>query len=807
MFQSMNGQVAEEKVSELKEKLVRIRTNIFAKKYIMLYVISFMLGTISITEDLSIFSISLLAACFSNSVPLVGIFFFSIIGNAVNFGASGVVSYILMALLMIMSFYIIKPKYNEDDKNEKLKVSKNIFLATFIVQISRAAMIILTVYDVLFSITFAILCIIFYKIFVNALTILEDIKEKRAFSIEEVIGASMLLAIAISSFVDVAILGFSIRNVLSILIVLILGWKNGILVGTTAGVTIGVTMGIITGGEPIIIAAYAISGMIAGLLNKFGRIGVVLGFIMGNIVLAYASNGYKVEIIYLKEILIASIALFVIPKKIKIDIEEFGISNQMLPVGMNRGIASNEETVEKLNNVSDTLNKMITIFDNNNSKKEIKDQRNMQNFMIELLNALDPYKRNIFYDDVTKIESQIATKIYERLTDKQKVQKSDIVEVYKECGTYIVGLTDSTMESHLKKDLEQILSIINESYNVVKTNIVCDKKIQESKANLKVQLEGVSEVISTIADDLETKAKQDIKYVKEVSAIVGILKEKEILAKEIVISKEDRFLIDISLEQYAKSEVIAEVLTSVLGEKIVANDEVGKGKRLVFISEDKYVMAFAEATESKYGEEQSGDSILKARLRDGKYLIAISDGMGTGHEASESSKSALELLEKLLSTGFDKKNSINLITTSLINVNDEMFSTLDIAIIDLYIGKIEYIKRGACQTYMKRNDKVQIIKSNSLPLGIVGNKNESLEVFEREIKEGEIMMMCTDGVLEANVEYTNKELWVKYLLEDIETTNTKKIADLVKNEAIDNNYGKAKDDVSIIVCKFLSKDV
>ena len=29
-----------------------------------------------------------------------------------------------------------------------------------------------------------------------------------------------------------------------------------------------------------------------------------------------------------------------------------------------------------------------------------------------------------------------------------------------------------------------------------------------------------------------------------------------------------------------------------------------------------------------------------------------------------------------------------------------------------------------------------------------------------------------------------------------------KIADLILNEAIDNNYGVAKDDMSIIVCKF-----
>ena len=66
--------------------------------------------------------------------------------------------------------------------------------------------------------------------------------------------------------------------------------------------------------------------------------------------------------------------------------------------------------------------------------------------------------------------------------------------------------------------------------------------------------------------------------------------------------------------------------------------------------------------------------------------------------------------------------------------------------------------------------------------------------------------MCTDGILDANIEYKNKDLWLKYLLEDIETTNTGKIADLILNEAIDNNFGVIKDDMSIIVCKFKKKD-
>ena len=195
--------------------------------------------------------------------------------------------------------------------------------------------------------------------------------------------------------------------------------------------------------------------------------------------------------------------------------------------------------------------------------------------------------------------------------------------------------------------------------------------------------------------------------------------------------------------------------------------------------------------------------MLNIRLKDGKYLIAISDGMGSGEDAKKSSTKSLRLLENLLLSGFDKKSSIDLINTSLINQNNEIFATLDIAIIDLYMGTIEFIKSGACPTYIKNRKKVQIIKSNSLPAGVIGETD--IQTFEKDIDSGDILVMCSDGILDSNIEYKNKELWIKYLLEDIETNNTQKIADLVINEAVDNNYGVPKDDMSIMVGKFVKK--
>ena len=52
----------------------------------------------------------------------------------------------------------------------------------------------------------------------------------------------------------------------------------------------------------------------------------------------------------------------------------------------------------------------------------------------------------------------------------------------------------------------------------------------------------------------------------------------------------------------------------------------------------------------------------------------------------------------------------------------------------------------------------------------------------------------------------SEELWLKYLLEDMEIKNPQKMADIILNEAIDNNFGNVKDDMSVIVWKVMKKD-
>ena len=810
MFQNINDITMDSqdyKENKDEKKKVELFTNVLQIKNIPIYIISLMISMVGITGDISPFSIAILGACIVNSIPLLGVVLLSAIGNIIKFGVSGLLEYILTALVLIVTMFIIKPRDSEDEKNEKIRLSKNIFIATMIIQFAKVGMSGFTLYDILSIISFSIIAVVFYKIFVNSIITVRDFSEGKVFSIEEILGASLMLAISAGAFGDLSVFGFSVRNILSILIVLILGWKNGILVGTTAGVTIGVTLGVIASSDPIMVAAYAISGMIAGVLNKFGKIGVIIGFCLGNIVLAYVSNGYTVELIHFKEILIASIGLLALPKSIKINIEEFMGNSKLLPVFPDRALNKSKETAERLTNVSDTIQEMAKAYkidDNQIQEQSIKSNKEI--FISELLDNLNGYENNMLYEDMSNTEGQIIDEIFKLLIDKQEITRELLLEIFANCNSYIVGFDDKKISEYLEANIVQMVRVINMSYKISKSSFVWQKKFEESRKNIETQLQGVSKAISNIAQNIENDIKNEEQYTNQKRQIIELLKQKEIDMQEISIQKEDRFLIEIYMQKsnITDIEYIEKTLTDILKEKIVYNADSSIGTRLNFLSDDKFVMAIGNAETIKSDSRVSGDNLLNIRLKDGKYLVALSDGMGSGEEASQSSNKALKMLENLLLSGFDKNTSLELINTSLINQNEEIFATLDIAIIDLYKGNIEFIKSGACPTYVKNKNKVQVIKANSLPAGIINNAN--LQSFDRDITEGDIMLMCTDGILDSNVEYKNKELWVKYLLEDIDTTNTKKIADLILNESIDNNYGVAKDDMSVVVCKFLNKE-
>ena len=353
MFQNISSKDMEgqEVKQEQKDSVKEILHRLFAKQNIILYTISFLISMVGLSSENVIFSIvpfglSFIAAALSNGQAVGIMYVLSLIGTFIKFGTNSFLTYFITSLVFFVLVLLIRPKL-QDNVNEKKKIGMHLFFAVLLVQIVPVFFRTFIVYDALISIMLAITTYIFYKIFVSSILMIKEFDSKRAFTIEEVMGTSLLLAITISSFGKLSIFGFSVKNVLSILIVLILGWKNGVLVGATGGITIGVVLGIIGGSEPLMIAVYAVSGMVAGLLNKFGRIGVVVGFIIGNVIIAYAANGNSIPLIMFQEVLIASIGLLAVPKNIEINIEDLYGKTKLLPETTGRNLEENQDTIYK----------------------------------------------------------------------------------------------------------------------------------------------------------------------------------------------------------------------------------------------------------------------------------------------------------------------------------------------------------------------------------------------------------------------------------------------------------------------------
>lgn len=266
MFQNIarnfeeNQNFDEEVELNKKTQIKQVLKKCLSKQLVILYMVSFLLSFVSfgINKELAPFGIAILVATLSNCIPIGIVSILVLVGTSIAFGGSATLSVLLTLLFVFLSILIKSPKY-EGENNEKRKLGLRLFISCFAVQMAQVLLKEIIVYDLLFCFINSIATYIFYKIFTNSIPAVTNIGERRAYSIEEVMGASLLVAISICAFGNVHLFGYSIRNILCILIVLIMGWKNGILVGATAGVTIGSVVGIIGGSEPTMIATYALS--------------------------------------------------------------------------------------------------------------------------------------------------------------------------------------------------------------------------------------------------------------------------------------------------------------------------------------------------------------------------------------------------------------------------------------------------------------------------------------------------------------------------------------------------------------------
>ncbi len=213
-----------------------------------------------------------------------------------------------------------------------------------------------------------------------------------------------------------------------------------------------------------------------------------------------------------------------------------------------------------------------------------------------------------------------------------------------------------------------------------------------------------------------------------------------------------------------------------------------------------YTTELGVAQMARANEDVSGDSFSFFQLKEGKQVVIVSDGMGCGEKAQKESQVTTSLLEKLLQLGLERELVTRTVNQLLQLRSKETFSTVDMMLLDLKKGEGEFVKIGACPSYIKRGETVREITGASLPMGIVSAMEPS--VAQEKLLHDDFVIFITDGFTELRGGKV-KDSWLKETIKELKPAHPQIMADHLLEEAYQQSEGKTRDDFTVVVCRVI----
>ncbi len=248
---------------------------------------------------------------------------------------------------------------------------------------------------------------------------------------------------------------------------------------------------------------------------------------------------------------------------------------------------------------------------------------------------------------------------------------------------------------------------------------------------------------------------------------------------------------------------IINVLKTVMGQDyyIPASTEsvvTEEFRHYLFVREARFRMLTGVARRGKGTSRFNGDNFLISRLECGKITAAIADGMGSGKEAFAESRMVIELMENCIDAGFKEKAAIDLVNAAYISGSGKRLNpvTMDMSVIDCTAGILSCIKMGAAATFIKRANMCEIIKSTTLPLGVL--ENVDYDCVTKKLYDGDYVVMISDGILD-NLPCVKKEERMASIINDIAVKKPAAMAEEIMRKSLMYNDGKPLDDMTVLV--------
>lgn len=742
------------------------------------YAFCFLLSKINLLGSLSPFGLAYYAAIFPKKKRLT-----AWIPLCLGIAASGMglhaVTY-LGALVIVTAFSVLM---DAELTRRPLLYGVTAAAALFVTGMVYVGFNGFLLYDFLLQVLESILAFVAYIAFARVTDTLRGMPNRSVFEPAEALG---LLALCAGVVMSLASLPYAsgTAHVLSLVVILASGLVGGFAMSCTAGVLFGLVNSLFSVLPAQVVAVYAVSAFCAGLLQKKGRVGVTVGFLCVNAAAMLYFNGSADSVITFYHVLAAGAVLFLIPDRF------FRIFGSAL-----RAPSYYEDSVSRLREVmAERLTETAAAFNGLSVTFREAVESRIDSDMRDPGHLFDKTADNVCRDcslmkycwqkDYNNTRRQLLT-LYERMERRGEATEADVPMPFR--------------EACIRR--EHFLAALNHHYELHKIDMRWAGRIAESRGLVAEQFKNISSVLDNLKTELGEEPADCILKERRIAAA---LERNGIDATHIRLTGSGVTEVTMTVKPCGGEQVcahrIAAVLSSVLEVPMLRLPSVcGKTAcRLCFQEKARYGMDTGFAQLAANGRSVCGDHCLAAPSVDGKYILALSDGMGQGADAETQSRMTVHLLRRLLSVGFDKQTALHLMNSILmVNTQQDSFATADLCLVNLHSGALEFMKTGAVHSYIRRGNTVEKISCSSLPAGIVCDAEPDCDL--KYATAGDWIVLMTDGV--ADVLEQDGGAALTAFLQAFEESSPQALADAVLRMALSAAGGIAQDDMTVLTAR------
>lgn len=774
------------------------KTKLLFTKYqsiIMFSAMGLMLGRATILDGLMCCAIAFYAIAYYIKKELGLLVAISLlVGNLLSVSPQP----IWLSLELIVTFLLFKA-FQEFDRLAGNKVPLIVFSSVVIVQLFNTFIgDEVNWYTLMMVFVEAALSFILCYVFMYALPILMTAKPLKKLKNEELICLFILLASLITGMSGLAIEGIGIERVFSFFILLVFAIAGGAAIGASVGIVMGLILSLADFSSVMEMSILAFAGLLAGLLREGGKIAAAFGLLLGTSILTLYIGSQQEVLSAAYEIGIAVILVMLTPKG------WFERIAKWVPGTYEYAYAQYESTkkvrqltAEKINHYANMFKQLSTSFYPQATIKHLP------------TNNIAEYEMHDFIERVAD-QTCLSCRKYkscwgEKAGQTHIMMREMMLEVEQVSKDHI---TIKPSWSNHCVATQQVASEVIHQYKMYMLNEKWKNQLKELTGIVADQLQGVSDVMMDLSQEIKKEGQALYKQEEQIKEAIEEL-GLHIHAIDIISIEVGQVEIEIqhSFEEgFDESrKIIAPVLSSILGEHITVKREEPAAAdsgiyKVTFVTAKQYETDVGVAAMAKNGDILSGDSYSMVELDNGKFAVAISDGMGNGNRARIESSTALSLLQQLLQAGMNEKLAIKSVNSILLlRSPEEMYATVDLAIIDLYTAETSFMKIGSTPSFIKRGYDVIPITAHNLPIGII--EELDIESIHIALQPGDILVMMSDGIYDAPGYSVNKDLWIKRTLLEIDSYDPQKIADTLLEKVLFYHNGEIKDDMTVVVTR------